>query len=47
MDFTLTGQLVGLRVLRESDLDPLVAWWSDPQTTARQSGGPFVAKPAA
>ncbi|MBS2539009.1 GNAT family N-acetyltransferase [Catenulispora sp. NF23] len=47
MDFTLTGQLVGLRVLRESDLDSLVAWWSDPRTMARQTHGPFVAKQAA
>lgn len=47
MDFTLTGQLVGLRVLRESDLESLVAWWSDPQTMARQTHGPFVAKQAA
>ncbi|WP_194922272.1 GNAT family N-acetyltransferase [Catenulispora rubra] len=46
-DFTLTGRLVGLRVLRESDLDALVAWKSDPQTLARQTSGPFVAKPAA
>lgn len=45
--FTLTGQLVGLRILREADLDSLVAWWSDPQTMARQTHGPFVARPAA
>ncbi|WP_194891455.1 hypothetical protein [Catenulispora pinisilvae] len=43
----MTGRLVGLRILRESDLDSLVAWWSDPQTMARQTHGPFVAKQAA
>lgn len=46
-DFTLTGRLVGLRPLRDSDLDSLVAWWSDPQTLARQTSGPFIAQPAA
>jgi len=45
--YTLTGQLVGLRILREADLDSLVAWWSDPQTMARQTHGPFVARQAA
>jgi RimJ/RimL family protein N-acetyltransferase/predicted enzyme related to lactoylglutathione lyase len=47
VEFTMTGRLVGLRVLRESDLESLVAWWSDPQTMARQTSGPFVARPAA
>ena len=47
MDFSLTGRLVGLRVLRESDLDSLVTWWTDPQTRARQTTGPFIAKQAA
>jgi RimJ/RimL family protein N-acetyltransferase len=47
MDFTLTGQLVGLRIMRDADLDSFVAWWSDPQTLARQTNGWLVAKPAA
>ncbi|MEY9929231.1 RimJ/RimL family protein N-acetyltransferase [Catenulispora sp. GP43] len=47
MDYTLTGQSVGLRILRESDLDALVAWWSDPATLARQTSGSLVARPAA
>lgn len=45
--FTLTGRLVGLRVVRESDLEPFAAWYSDPRTMARQTRGSLVARPAA
>lgn len=47
MEFAVTGRLVGLRVVQESDLESFAAWWSDPATLARQTNGWLVAKPAA
>ena len=46
MDYTLTGELVGLRLVRDADLESFVAWWSDPRTLVTMAGGKLVARPA-